>query len=84
MSLREISGRDLLGDSFNNKSGVLQNIHTARQEPQPSFTSQIQELSIPPRKRWLILTAIGLPVLIGGLSLVNEIAYNVFGKINRI
>lgn len=41
MSLREISGRDLLGDSFN-RSGVLQASQTSRLEPHPSVAFQSQ------------------------------------------
>jgi hypothetical protein len=82
MSLREISGRDLLGDSFN-RSGVLQTVITSRLEPQPqSFAIQSQEITVTPRKRWLLGGALGLAVAIGGISLVNDILFNVQGEIS--
>lgn len=83
MSLREISGRDLLGDSFNNRSGVLQTVITSRLEPQPqSFSSHSQEITFTPRKRWMLAIAIGVGLTIGGVSLANQVLYNVNGQIN--
>ena len=42
----------------------------------------MQELKLTPRKRWIIVIIILIMFVVGGLTIANQIIYNVSGKID--
>ena len=42
----------------------------------------MQELKLTPRKRWIIVVIVLIMFVIGGMTIANQIIYNVSGKID--